>query len=197
MISTSNYNYKKIRIGGVREKKPRDGKSYLQIPIFYGEEKARVHLCGRFQIRSDYLSLQVDDDNRKLFEDFENQLMYFLENDEVWTTVIEKEDVKLIRGGRVYLKIYQNDGKMTPKFWKLFEKDGKEYKKPIHNPESLIGENIEGEVVFSIANIFVGKTKKGESFPQSIVSVAEEIIVREIIGEKSYFEEYPVYEESD
>ena len=86
---------------------------------------------------------------------------------------------------------------MTAKFWKLFEKDGKEYKKPLRNPESLIGENFEGEAVFSLANIFIGKTKKGETFPQSIISVAEKVLVREIIEEVSYFEEYPVCEDSD
>ena len=47
--------------------------------------------------------------------------------------------------------------KWSPKFWKVFEKDGKEYKKAILGKESLIGEDIEGEIVFSIANIFVGK----------------------------------------
>ena len=55
----------------------------------------------------------------------------------------------------------------------------------------------EGEAVFSLANIFIGKTKKGETFPQSIISVAEEVLVREIIEEVSYFEEYPVCEDSD
>ena len=162
----------------------------------YGR-KALVHLCGRFQIRSDYLSLQVDADNRKLFEDFENQLMYFLENypGEPWPS-ITTEDISLIKGEMVYLKIYKKDGEMCPKFWRTFEKDGKEYKKPIHNPGSLIGENIEGEVVFSTANIFVGKNEKGEYFPQSIVSAAEEILVKYVI-DKSYFEEYPVGEDDE
>ena len=153
-------------------------------------------MCGRFQIRSDYLILQVDDDNRKLFEDFENLLIYFLENysGKPWSSI--SEDISLIKKETVYLKIYKKDGEMCPKFWRTFEKDGKEYKKPIHNPESLIGENIEGEVGFSIANIFVGKNEKGEYFPQSIVSVAEEILVKYVI-DKSYFKEYPVGEEDD
>ena len=50
---------------------------------------------------------------------------------------------------------------------------------------------------FSLANIFIGKTEEGESFPQSIISVAEEVLVREIIEEVSYFEEYPICEDSD
>ena len=179
-----------------KKKKSREGIEYQNIPILYDGRKAIVHLCGRFQIRSDYLILQVDDDNRKLFEDFENLLIYFLENypGEPWSSI--SEDISLIKKETVYLKIYKKDGEMCPKFWRTFEKDGKEYKKPIHNPESFIGENIEGEVVFSIANIFVGENEKGEYFPQSIVSVAEEILVKYVI-DKSYFKEYPVGEDDE
>ena len=66
----------------------------------------------------------------------------------------------------------------------------KEYKKPVWDKESLLGKYIEGEVVFSIANIFVGKS-------QSIICVAKEILVREIIEEeRSYFLKYPVLRRS-
>ena len=69
-------------------------------------------------------------------------------------------ELKLIKYGRVYLKIYVNDkGEMAPKFWEVFCEDGKEYKKAIWDEESLLGKYSEGEVVFSIANIFVGKSK--------------------------------------
>ena len=189
MITTTNYNPQNLYIGSLQEKKLRDGKKCQNIPILYDGRKALVHLRGRFQIRSVYLILQVDDDNRKLFEDFENLLICFLENypGEPWSSI--SEDISLIKKETVYLKIYKKDGEMCPK-------DGKEYKKPIHNPESLIGENIEGEVVFSIANIFVGKNEKGEYFPQSIVSVAEEILVKYVM-DKSYFKEYPVGEDDE
>ena len=51
--------------------------------------------------------------------------------------------------------------------------------------------NIEGEIVFSIANIFLGKKAK------SITCAAKEILVREIIkDEKSYFS-YETDEEDD
>ena len=99
-------------------------------------------------------------------------------------------ELKLIKYDRVYLKIYFNDkGEMAPKFWEVFCEDGKsgsseqrpkgrsealsskEYKKPVWDKESLLGKYIEGEVVFSIANIFVGKS-------QSIICVAKEILVR-------------------
>ena len=96
-------------------------------------------------------------------------------------------DLKLIKYGRVYLKIYVNDkGEMAPKFWEVFCEDGKEYKKAIWDEESLLGKNIEGEIVFSIANIFVGKS-------QSIICVAKEILVKEVMNEKSYFGKYPVW----
>ena len=75
---------------------------------------------------------------------------------------------------------------MAPKFWKVFEKDGKEYKKAIWDKESLIGKNIEGEIVFSIANIFVGKS-------QSIICVAKEILVKEVMTEKSKFWKIPCW----
>ena len=96
-------------------------------------------------------------------------------------------ELKLIKYGRVYLKIYVNDkGEMAPKFWEVFCEDGKEYKKAVWDEESLLGKYIEGEVVFSIANIFVGKS-------QSIICVAKEILVKEVMNEKSYFGKYPVW----
>ena len=96
-------------------------------------------------------------------------------------------ELKLIKYGRVYLKIYINDkGEMAPKFWEVFCEDGKEYKKAVWDEESLLGKYIEGEVVFSIANIFVGKSK-------SIICVAKEILVKEVMNEKSYFGKYPVW----
>ena len=108
-------------------------------------------------------------------------------------------ELKLIKYGRVYLKIYVNDkGEMAPKFWEVFCEDGKsgsseqsskEYKKAIWDEESLLGKYIEGEVVFSIANIFVGKS-------QSIICVAKEILVKEVMAEKSYFGKYPVWRRS-
>ena len=181
MITTTNYNTQKISIGFLQDKKSRDGKKYQNIPILYDRRKALVYLCGRFALRVDLsFAVEVDDDNRKLFEDFEKKLQSLVE-----------DEVKLIKYDRVYLKIYLNEGKMIPKFWKVFEKNSKEYKNAVLDKESLIGENIEGEIVFSIANIFVGKNKK------SIICVAKEILVREIIGEKSYFEEYPVGEDDD
>ena len=81
---------------------------------------------------------------------------------------------------------------------KVFEKNGKEYKKAILNKDSLDWKNIEGEIVFSIANIFVEEYTKGEALaePKSIICVAKEILVREIIEERSYFN-IPVGEDSD
>ena len=111
----------------------------------------------------------------------------------------KKDSLKLIKRDNFYLKIYTKpNGKINVKSWKLVERDGKEYRKPLHNPDNLIGKNFEGEAVFSLNNIFMGKTKKGESFPQSIISVAEEVFVRGIIEEHSYFEEeYPIWKYSE
>ena len=78
---------------------------------------------------------------------------------------------------------------MNVKFWELFEKDHKEYRKPLRNPDNLIEKNFEGEAVFSLDNIFMGKTKKGESFPQSSIYVAEEVFVRDVLEEESCFGE--------
>ena len=105
-------------------------------------------------------AVEVDADNRKLFEDFEKKLQSLTD-----------DEVKLIKYDRVYLKIYLNEGKMVPKFWKVFEKNGEEHKKAIWDKESLIGKNIEGEIVFSIANIFVGKSSKSGSSEQSSKSI--------------------------
>ena len=189
MITTTNYNSQKISLGSLQDKKSRDtGIRYQNIPILYDERNALVHLCGRFNFEEDVsfdsspnysnsLGVEVDADNRKLFEDFEKKLQ----------SLTGDCELKLIKYGRVYLKIYFNDkGEMAPKFWEVFEKDGKEYKKAIWDEESLLGKNIEGEIVFSIANILVGK-------PQSIICVAKEILVKEVMTEKSYFGKYPVW----
>ena len=180
MITTNNYNTQKISLDLPQDKKSRDVKKYQHIPILYDGRKALVHLCGRFALIPDLsFAVEVDDDNRKVFEDFEKKLQSLTD-----------EEVKLIKYGRVYLKIYLDDeGKMGPKFWKFFEKNGEEYKKAIRDKESLIGKHIEGEIVFSIANIFVGKKRA-----KSIICAAKEILVREIIEEMSYFK-YPVGED--
>ena len=196
MITATNYNSQKISLGSLQNKKSREGIEYQNIPILYDGRKAIVHLCGRFQLIPDFtldysssnsLAVEVDDDNRKLFEAFEEKLQSL--------TAVELE---LIKYGRVYLKIYLNGGKMVPKFWKVFEKNGKEYKKAILNKDSLDWKNIEGEIVFSIANIFVEKYTKSEDMtePKSIICVAKEILVREIMDERSYFN-IPVGEDSD
>ena len=210
MITTTNYNTQKISLGSLQNKKSREGIEYQNIPILYDGKRSIFHLCGRFKLEEDVsfdsspnysnsLGVDVDDDNRKLFEDFEEKLQ----------SLTGDGELKLIKCDRVYLKIYVNDkGEMAPKFWEVFCEDGKsgsseqrpkgrsealsskEYKKPVWDEESLLGKYIEGEVVFSIANIFVGKS-------QSIICVAKEILVREIIEEeRSYFVKYPVWRRS-
>ena len=115
------------------------------------------------------------------------------------TLLINDKSLKWVKKDNVYLKIFDKpNGKMNVKFWQLFERDGKEYRKPLHNPENLIKKNFEGEVVFKLDKIFNGKINKGKDSLKSIISVAEEVLVREVIEEYSYFEEeYPVWEESE
>ena len=66
--------------------------------------------------------------------------------------------------------------------------------------------NIEGEIVFSIANIFIEKYIGGEeeeeeeealAEPKSIICVAKEILVREIIEEERSYFNIPVGGDSD
>ena len=134
----------------------------------------------------------------ELFEDFEKKIQ-----SEVFESAQTKQrvgkEVKLIKkNNRVYLKIYFDEGKPVPKFWKVYEEDGEEKKKRILDPNSLEWERIEGEIVFSIANIFVGRNNKSDrAEPKSIICVAKEILVREIIkDEKSYFS-YPIAEDDE
>ena len=142
------------------------------------------------------IAIEVDADNRKFFEDFECQLMYYLENypGEPWSSsTIEK--VRLIqKNNKVYLKLYFDEKRSAvPKIWKVIEKDGEERKRRISYTESLNWKKIEGEIVFSIANIFIGRKQE----PKSIICVAKEILVRDIIiDEKSYFS-YETDEEDD
>ena len=95
-----------------------------------------------------------------------------------------------------------------PKVWKVFKKNGKEYKKAIRDKESLDWKKIEGEIVFSIANIFIEKYIGGEeeeeeeeeealAEPKSIICVAKEILVREIIEEERSYFNIPVGGDSD
>ena len=131
------------------------------------------------------LVVQVDDDNKKLFE-------------EKLRTLINDKSLKWGKKDNVYLKIYnKSNGEMNVKFWELFEIDGKEYRKPLHNPDNLIENNFEGEVIFKLDKIFHGKINKRKDSLKSIISVAEEVLVREVIEEYSYFEEHPVWEESE
>ena len=199
LISTGNFKKEKLSLGNVQNKKSRDGNKYQNIPIFYDGKNVRVRLSGRFKLKKFgdlSLVVQVDDDNRKLFDEFEEKLRTLAYEQSL---AGKKDSLKLIKGDNFYLKMYNKpNGKINVKFWRLVERDGKEYRKPLHNPDNLIGKNFEGEAVFSLDNIFMGKTKKGESFPQRIISVAEEVLVRGIIEEHSYFEEeYPVLQDSE
>ena len=222
MITTTNYKPGKISIGGLKHKKSRTGNRYQNIPIFYDGRKAIVRLCGRFMVIPDYvvappgkraieevaimgdnfgnkdtysIAIEVDAYNRKFFEDFEGELMYFRENypGEPWPESVT-DNIRLIqKNNKVYLKLYFDEGKPVPKFWKVTEKDGEERKRRIQDTESLNWKKIEGEIVFSIANIFLGRKQE----PKSIICVAKEILVREIIkDEKGYFS-YETDEEDD
>ena len=206
MITATNYKREKISIRGLQNKKSRTGNSYQNIPILYDGRKAIVHLCGRFMVIPDYvvappgqrgdnfgnkgtysIAIEVDADNRKFFEDFEDVLGYYLENypGKPWPESVT-DNVRLIqKNDKVYLKLYFDEKRSAvPKFWKVIEKDGEERKRRIWDTESLNWKKIEGEIVFSIANIFIRR----EQEPKSIICVAKEILVREIIkDEKSYF----------
>ena len=217
MITTTNYNSQKLSLASLKNKKSKKEKKYQTIPILYDGRKALVHLCGRFRLLpgpsfftspenndfidetgiTDYspdgysVALEVDADNRKLFEDFEKKIQSEVLESEQTKIKEWGEGVKLIKEcDRVYLRIYFDEGKPAPKFWKVCEEEGEEKKKRIWDTDSLVWKNIEGEIVFSIANIFLGKNTK------SITCVAKEILVREIIEEKSYFS-YPIAEDDE
>ena len=188
MITTNEYNTQKISLGSLQNKKSREGIEYQNIPILYDGKRAIVHLCGRFNLEEDVsliaLPITLTLSVWKLMMITENYLR--ISRKKIQSLTGDGE-LKLIKYGRVYLKIYVNDkGEMAPKFWEVFCEDGKEYKKAVWDEESLLGKYIEGEVVFSIANIFVGKS-------QSIICVAKEILVKEVMNEKSYFGKYPVW----
>ena len=130
------------------------------------------------------IAIEVDADNRKFFEDFEGELMYYLENypGEPWSSsTIEK--VRLIqKNNKVFLKLYFDEKRSAvPKFWKVIEKDGEGRIRRIQNTESLNWKKIEGEIVFSIANIFIGRKTQSakQQEPKSINCAAKEILVRE------------------
>ena len=158
LISTNNFKKEKLSLGKVQNKKSKEGKDYQNIPILYEGNNARIRMSGRFKLKelhSDLsLVIQVDDDNRKLFEEFEEKL-----------SSLSNYQLRWIKKDNVYLKIYNKpNGKMNLKFWQLFERDGKEYRKPLHNPDNLIEKNFEGEVIFKLDKIFNGKINKRKHF---------------------------------
>ena len=151
MITTTNYKREKISIRGLQNKKSRTGNSYKNIPILYDERKAIVHLCGRFMVIPDYvvappckraieevaimgdnfgnkgtysIAIEVDADNRKLFEDFEDVLGYYLENypGEPWPYSVT-DNIRLIQkmikfiSNYILMKVnrFQNSGKLLKK----------------------------------------------------------------------------------
>ena len=94
MITTTNYNTQKISLGLFRKKNRDEGIEYQNIPILYDGKRTIVHLCGRFNLEEDVyfdsspnysnsLGVEVDDDNRKLFEDFEEKLQSLTGDDEL------------------------------------------------------------------------------------------------------------------
>ena len=141
MITTYEYNTQKISLGSLQNKKSREGIEYQNIPILYDGKRAIVHLCGRFNLEEDVsfdsspnysnsLGVDVDDDNRKLFEDFEEKLQ----------SLTVDGELKLIKYDRVYLKIYVNDkGEMAPKFWEVFVKMGKSTKNQFGTKNLYLG----------------------------------------------------------
>ena len=141
MITTTNYNTQKISLGSLQNKKSREGIEYQNIPILYDGKRAIVHLCERFNLEEDVsfdsspnysnsLGVEVDDDNRKLFEDFEKKLQ----------SLTGDGELKLIKYGRVYLKIYVNDkGEMAPNSGRFFVKMGKSTKKQFGTKNLYLG----------------------------------------------------------
>ena len=143
MITTTNYNTQKISLGSLQNKKSREGIEYQNIPILYDGKRAIVHLCGRFNLEEDVsfdsfpnysnsLGVEVDDDNRKLFEDFKEKLQ----------SLTGDCELKLIKYGRVYLKIYVNDkGEWRQNSGKFFVKMEKSTRKQF-GTKNLYLENI-------------------------------------------------------
>ena len=185
LITTNNFKTKKLSLGNVQNKKSKEGKDYQNISILYEKEIARIRMRERFRLKEfgkfgalkssasqcEELSLvvQVDDDNRKLFEEFEEKL-----------SSLSNYKLKWIKKEYVYLKIYnKNNGKMNVKFWKLLEIDGKEFRKTFHNPENLIDKNFEGEVVFQLDKVFNGKIKK-----EKILLKALFLLLKKFLSEK-------------
>ena len=129
----------------------------------FGALKSSASQCEELSL------VQVDDDNRKLFEEFEEKL-----------SSLSNYQLKWIKKDNVYLKIYnKNNGKMNVNFWKLLERDGKEFRKTFHNPENLIDKNFEGEVVFQLDKIFNGKIKK-----EKILLKALFLLLKKFLSEK-------------
>ena len=108
LISTNNFKKEKLSLGKAQTKKSKEGKDYQNIPILYdGSEIVSVRLSGRFKFKEFgdlSLVVQVDDDNRKLFKEFEEKL----------GTLINDKSLKCVKKDNVYLKIYNKpNGKMN------------------------------------------------------------------------------------
>ena len=76
---------------------------------------------------------------------------------------------------------------MNTLLWKLFEKDGKECKESLHCPNDLLVRDFEGEIVFRLNNIYLGRNKRCKVI-RSIITVVEKVLVSELIEFQSVFE---------
>ena len=144
MITTTNYNTQKISLDSLQNKKSREGIEYQNIPILYDGKRAIVHLCGRFNLEEDVsfdgspitLTLSV----WKLMMITENYLRISRKN---FKSLTGDGELKLIKYGRVYLKIYVNDkGEMAPKFWEVLLRRWERSTKKQFGTKNLYLENI-------------------------------------------------------
>ena len=148
--------------------------SFCLLPCLHNTQRLQVKLQTKFKIfahqeESFSLGITLSEDQIQFFKDLE-------------TDKSEQE--------KIYAKISLSklpNSDFSCRFWELCD-DRK--KKPILRQKQLINIPLRGQVVFSIKHLFCGNAK-------AITCIVDEVLVEEMVQEKSAFDEFEDRNEDD
>lgn len=208
IITLSTFDSSKISINDPELKKS-GSFSYVLIPIKYDEKEMKMKLQGRLKIfqhddkttqKKNYsIGLEVDDRNRKMFKEMEEKIASLTEGKKSQVKKLNlkfacfhEEDLKIIKTNltgeysKVYSKLYTEEEIINCPFWEVIQKN----KRQKLDPHSVIGAPMNGSIVISLKQVFLGNVK-------SITFITKEVLITEIIKPKSFFEDFEEVEENE
>ena len=180
---------------------------FCLLPCLNNDQRLQVKLQTKFKIfahQEDTFSLGITlpEDHIQFFKDLEKHLnsaamklkkeitkigpsfARFQEGDFILLKTDKSEQEK------IYAKIYPSklpNSDFSCRFWELCDN---RKKKPILRQKDLINIPLRGQVVFSIKHLFCGNVK-------AITCIVDEVLVEEMVQEKSAFDEFEDRNEDD